>query len=846
MNKKKKKVLPPHSFFDGGAWSNFWNTGASSNSDIYANMADLAGNATQAASAANGSNGSNGGSKWDSINKTFQNIDPQTGEVDTTHSDNPELKKTMSSLGNSLRSKNGLGAIGAAAGQVANKYISDGYENTAGDVGNAIGDVVSNIPGPWGAAISFAVKAISGGINRIWGTKTDAKKEALAQASRDTLGAFKSDANSFDSVQGPTGLYMTKVYKGGPLNWGTKHSAADKQYELDHSIITNYERAQDSVKNNVNNLQNQQMKNILANYSAFGGPLEYSFANEAMLSDQVNTLNQQSFKSLPNSFGGANTIGLFADGGNLNGHGAFFNDGVKEINVGSTHEANPNGGVQQGVAADGLPNFVEEGEVIKDNKVLSNRIKTKQAVEGAIRQKYKLRDNLSIADAYKELTKKGKDYTDNDPIWNREKSEVFNMLYDAQEGYKQKEAQKQQAKQLANQIMSMPPDQQQQLALDAQQMAFGGHMHGLGDNLRNIFSKFGNVFKKNTDVDEEDPNAENEFPWDPIQQNPYPNEVVFGQNNTPYTYYNPNTTIPQNDQAARNDFQNALKTYNIQPKEDQTPSVNLNPDELNTQQPLSEPEDEQKKQELLPTWMRTAPMLGNAIGLGLALKRPDYSNANLIQSAATRAGQYKSVGFTPIGQKLAYNPIDTNYYANIQRAQTQSLNDRFRDAAAGNRATLMASLLGSQYNANTNLADMLFKADDSNFQQRAKVTDFNRQTDAMNSEGMMKADTANSAAQQAANAAYLQGMTQVANMRQAIDNGRAAAISANLSALANNLGEYGKENMAMNMIATNPSLYYTIGKDGQIKYKSGFAKLPKAQQKLIKEAAEKDKKAIGG
>ena len=55
-----------------------------------------------------------------------------------------------------------------------------------------------------------------------------------------------------------------------------------------------------------------------------------------------------------------------ADGGLLETNGAMWQSGSDFVDNGGTHEMNPFGGVQYGIASDGLPNFVEEGEVVID------------------------------------------------------------------------------------------------------------------------------------------------------------------------------------------------------------------------------------------------------------------------------------------------------------------------------------------------------------------------------------------------------------------------------------------------------------------------------------------------
>lgn len=97
-------------------------------------------------------------------------------------------------------------------------------------------------------------------------------------------------------------------------------------------------------------------------------------------------------------------------GGNLT-HGGIFDNGLLSVDSGGTHEENPFEGVQLGVDPQGVPNLVEEGEVVYNDYVFSNRMR----VPKAIRHKYKLRDNITFADAAKYLSKESKERP-NDPI----------------------------------------------------------------------------------------------------------------------------------------------------------------------------------------------------------------------------------------------------------------------------------------------------------------------------------------------------------------------------------------------------------------------------------------------
>lgn len=64
----------------------------------------------------------------------------------------------------------------------------------------------------------------------------------------------------------------------------------------------------------------------------------------------------------------------FAEGGGLRIHGADFTNDMVHVNAGGSHEENPDEGVRMGVDPEGTPNLVEEGEVIYDDYVFSNRL----------------------------------------------------------------------------------------------------------------------------------------------------------------------------------------------------------------------------------------------------------------------------------------------------------------------------------------------------------------------------------------------------------------------------------------------------------------------------------------
>ena len=123
-----------------------------------------------------------------------------------------------------------------------------------------------------------------------------------------------------------------------------------------------------------------------------------------------------------------NTIDYGALGGPLNTHGADFLNGLIYIDEGGTHEENPNTGVPAGVDAQGTPNLVEEGEVIWNDYVFSNRIE----VPEDLCKKYKLQEGSTFAEAVRKLTKES-EKRPNSPIDKDTNKAILSELEQRQE-----------------------------------------------------------------------------------------------------------------------------------------------------------------------------------------------------------------------------------------------------------------------------------------------------------------------------------------------------------------------------------------------------------------------------
>ena len=242
---------------------------------------------------------------------------------------------------------------------------------------------------------------------------------------------------------------------------------------LNKAIDAANDRREMSLVNAATNIKKRKQSNMLTNMLAFGGPvygfpmgdgaIEYDLAKDALYTKEMRALNKannapllttyefssggdihikpskrgtftaaatkhnksvQEFASQvlanPDNYSPAmvkkanfarNAAKWHSNGGPLMSN--EFTNGVTMINQGGTHENNPHEGVQIGIAPDGKPNLVEEGEAIYNDYVFSNRLK----VPKEVRNKYKLRGpkDMTFAEAFRQAQEESEERP-NDPI----------------------------------------------------------------------------------------------------------------------------------------------------------------------------------------------------------------------------------------------------------------------------------------------------------------------------------------------------------------------------------------------------------------------------------------------
>lgn len=496
-------------------------------------------------------------------------------------------------------------------------------------------------------------------------------------------------------------------------------------------------------------------------------------------------------------------------GGDLNTNGADFSNGQTIIGNGGTHEENPMEGVPMGMDTEGNPNLVEQGEVIFNDYVFSNRL----FADGGLLENFNLPksyDGHSFAAIAEKLGDESKERP-NDPISKRGLMSSMSRLQQAQETVRQ----------------------QTQEGQEGVQYAHGGRMGTL-------FDGFGQYPNHLFTID--DDNVPEGTMFDPISnryvftgyQDSDAKPLNFGPGITPSGKW-----VEEPKYMARAAAERA--GYNVGSSLD---DYNKNPIKV----------PEKKKgavsrllSNLDATDLRYAPVVGAAIGLGQNLfSRPDYTSADAILEAANQAGNYTPIGYTPIGNYLQYRPFDRNFYLNKLNAQAGATRRAIMNTTSPSRG---AALLAADYNAQGRLGDLARQAEEYNLAQRQAVETFNRGTNQANAEMGLKAAMANQEAALKARSSRLSGVAQAMAVKDAVDARRGASMSANLTNFFNSLGDIGREEYSRNMIMSNPALYYSIDSKGNVTYKNGYGTLSEAEKKEVRDAAnkaKKKKKAKGG
>lgn len=392
----------------------------------------------------------------------------------------------------------GIGAIGSSVGTIVNTGVDNARLGDTFNIEESIKDQDSTIVG---ASSNTDLISEWNSLNRIKDDYSwkDIRGGSNGQRGINTLSSTASGITTGASIGGPIGAVVGgAVGLGSALTgWLTGNRKAKKKArKLNQQAKEANERALNAFEVRAENIDTQNDFNMLANYSAYGGPLDfgggaigYEFDNRYLNNQEMSAIAKQKLNSLPNSFQvlpEMNTYNAFAEGGGihikeknkgkftkycggkvteacirkgknssnpttrkratfadnarnwnafggwLNTQGGDFTNGVTFIDEGGSHEENPYQGVQIGVDPEGAPNLVEQGEVVYDDYVFSDRME----IPDDIRKEYKLRGK-TFAKAAKSAQRESEERP-NDPLSKRGLQASMSRIAQAQEEVKEK------------------------------------------------------------------------------------------------------------------------------------------------------------------------------------------------------------------------------------------------------------------------------------------------------------------------------------------------------------------------------------------------------------------------
>lgn len=804
--------------------------------------------------------------------------------------------------------------------------------------GAAIGGMIGTIGGPVGTAIGAGIGAVVGGASAAIGSlfgRRKAKKEAAArEAERQRTIALQNYANTAMASQNQYAINNAVTAQenlasnmqqanfhayGGPIDPDDEEveipsttAVNNVRPDLDSTLMaynrkkalfekdarTTDQLSYNEVKEKANQMidaysdptrfkHTDMTEYVGGNGLAFGGmfditPTSFGLFNQQMDTSRQNTINKVKMNDGLTmnrfDFGGTTSMPM---GGNPD---------VTEINAGGTHEQNPNMGVQVGVDNRGVPNLVEEGEVIW--KKPSNTLMGKNifADGGSTNSEYVFNnrwfpsDELlaevgiakkpngnkkqkeptkTYADRAKDINKDAKERP-NDPITKNTINKNLEKLANAQEKDRamremQAAAQEQEARrnmalgmnsmmgQGMNPMQDMVAQRQQNAPNDNQSlteynrsgspmlMAYGGDV--------NLFEGGGNTYLMNkygsTNTKKEDPYTANfrqnmQSKVDKIldkSKMPLPPDFwAFpggrggfydgGGGSYGYRYSMQTGKLSGTDGSH----------FEVEDKKTPFPQyMYVNTGELerdNNIKPGVTPTDNTEYEPSLmrTSWLRFAPVAGAFVNVAKDIAgkdTPDFSLVNRLEADANK-GTFVPVSSVPVGNYVAYNPLDINYTANKLNAQANATMRAMENASGGQRNNYLANLAAANYNAQIGLGEAMRGAMESNIAQNQAVEGFNRDTNKFNSEEDLKAQMANQAALASLRQFRLSGLSDAAKLRYQMQMDDLSRRYANFTSLFNNLGEVGRDALNYNMVMSNPALYYDMDKNGKVGYKGVY------------------------
>lgn len=770
--------------------------------------------------------------------------------------------------------------------QFSNAFKGENLGNSIGSIGGAVGGVVQ-------AGVSNAQIADTSGIeaqnkaqkNMVvgassnddlmseWGSWNKVKDDyswkdvrggSTGQRVTNTIGAAGQGAAAGASVGGPIGAIVGGVVGLGSAigGWlGGNRKAKRKAKRLNKAAKEANERALTSFETRAENIDTQNDFNMLANFSAYGGPLNfgsgaigYEFDNRYLNNQEMSAIAKQRLTSLPNSFQALpemNTYNAFAEGGGLSREKNYGSKKKPYPSVPSGDFAGPHRSYPIPTKADardalrlaGLhgkesvrrkvlakyPSLKAFGGSLFDDVVGNNFNQSfTQGIQGMFQQEPE--QTVQAANIAK----------DGGGIHIKKKNRGKFTEYC---GGKVTEACIRKGKNSSNPTTR----KRATFAQNARNWnAFGGWLNTQGGDFTN-----GVTF-----IDEGGSHEENPYQGIQIGVDPEgaPNLVEQGEVVYDDYVFSDRMEIPDdirkeyklrgktfakaaksaqreseerpNDPLSNRGLQAAMERIATAQEEarqrkeahregNEYPSMfayggDTNPYGLALEDPMSVEELEAlmaqsgETGEIAPEGnndkRQTWTRYAPIIGSGLASLSDLFSKPDY--GSADMIGGVdlgaEAVGYAPIGNYLSYRPLDRDFYINKMNQQAAATRRGLMNTSGGNRLNAQAGILAADYNYGQNMGNLARQAEEYNQQLRERVEAFNRGTNMFNTETGLKASMFNAAKR----ARLGQATTAAAQMRQGIKDQDSARRSANITNFLQGLGDMGWENEQANWLDT--------------------------------------------
>lgn len=762
---------------------------------------------------------------------------------------------------------NSIGSIGGAVGSIAQAGISNAQiADTSGIeaqnkaqknmvVGASSNDDLMSEWGSWNKVKDdYSWKDVRGG--------------STGQRITNTIGAAGQGAAAGASVGGPIGAIVGGVVGLGSAigGWiGGNKKAKRKAKRLNKEAKEANERALTSFETRADNIDTQNDFNMLANFSAYGGPLNfgsgaigYEFGNKYLNNQEMNMLSKQRLTSLPNSFQALpemNTYNAFAEGGGLSREKNYGSKKKPYPSVPSGDFAGPHRSYPIPTKADardalrlaGLhgkesvrrkvlakyPSLKAFGGSLFDSVVGNNFNQSfTQGIQGMFQQEPE--QTVQAANIAK----------DGGGIHIKKKNRGKFTEYC---GGKVTEACIRRGKNSSNPTTR----KRATFAQNARNWnAFEGWLNTQGGDFTN-----GVTF-----IDEGGSHEENPYQGIQIGVDPEgaPNLVEQGEVVYDDYVFSDRMEIPDdirkeyklrgktfakaaksaqreseerpNDPLSTKGLQAAMERIAAAQEEarerkeahregNEYPSMfayggDTNPYGLALEDPMSVEELEAlmaqsgETGEIAPEGnngnRQTWTRYAPIIGSGLASLSDLFSKPDY--GSADMIGGVdlgaEAAGYAPIGNYLSYRPLDRDFYINKMNQQAAATRRGLMNTSGGNRLNAQAGILAADYNYGQNMGNLARQAEEYNQQLRERVEAFNRGTNMFNTETGLKASMFNAESRNAAKRARLGQATTAAQMRQAIKDQDSARRSANITNFLQGLGDMGWENEQANWLDT--------------------------------------------